>query len=171
MTSMTMASTTLQWRIFIPTARLTIRVCLPSFSFPSTTTVLYLEFASRVVTVNSNSVTTEDFVFPSADADIILDTTRDNRVTALDALRVINVIDRQSNAEGEAPQQRALTDVNGDGRTSAVDALMIINYLDRYSNAEGLEIALDDLRPLDDDDDEKADWTAAFDEALTQGLG
>ena len=141
----------------------------PAFSLPSTATILQLEIASRPVTITSSS-TVADFRFPSADPEIILDTSRDNRITALDALRVINVLDRQAAAEGEqVAGSRAATDVNGDGRTSAVDALMVINYLQRDANAPGGQLAIDDLIPSDDDGD-RDEVIAAFDLALTQGV-
>jgi hypothetical protein len=141
----------------------------PEFHLPSAITILQLELASREVTVTANAVTTEDFPFPSADPQIIFDTTGDHSVTALDALRVINELGRQALAEGEQIQSsRAPTDVNGDGRTSAIDALMIINYLRRGSVAESVEVGMDDL--MDDDDDDRDQIIAAIDLLLTQGL-
>ena len=137
----------------------------PQFMLPSTTTILQLEIASRDVSVTSNLV--QDFRFPTADAVFILDTNGDNRVTAVDALRVINVIERESAGEGEQVG-RAATDVNGDGSTSAVDALMIINYLSRDSVADANDISIDDLIPLDED--ERNLGTDAVDEVLSAGL-
>ncbi|MFK8110871.1 MAG: SdrD B-like domain-containing protein, partial [Rubripirellula sp.] len=137
----------------------------PQYRLESTVTILQLEIASRDVIVTANAI--EDFRFPTADAEILLDTSGDNQVTAVDALRVINVLNRQSLAEGEQIQTRAATDVNGDGVTSAVDAVMIINYLSRDSVAEGSEVSIDDLIPNDDDRD---DQIASVDEVLTAGL-
>ena len=74
----------------------------------------------------------------TAEGELILDVNGDNRVTALDALRVINVISREAVAgEGEASASRAATrheaDVNADGEVGALDALLIINALSRQS--------------------------------------
>lgn len=137
----------------------------PQFMLESTVTILQLEIASRNVSVTANA--TEDFRFPTANTDILLDTTGDNRVTALDALRVINVLGTNQLAEGEQVNRRAATDVNGDGATSAVDALMIINYLSRKSAAEGSQVAIDSL--LSDDDDETA-REDAIDYLMIRGL-
>lgn len=142
-------------------------------SRPGLTTILQLEIASRSVSISPNSATTEDFLFRSAIPQVMMDTTGDNRITALDALRVINVVDRNLRAEGEqVAVARAATDVNGDGRTSAIDALMIINYLSLESEGEEIPVMIDDLiRADDEDDDDRDELIAAFDLALTQGVG
>ncbi len=139
-------------------------------SRPGLTTILQLEIASRSVSVTSNSVTQEDFLFRSAIPQVMMDTTGDNRITALDALRVINMVDRNLAAEGEqVAVARSATDVNGDGRTSAVDALMIINYLSQDAEGEGSQVLIGDLINTDDADD-RDELIAALDLALTQGL-
>ncbi len=63
------------------------------------------------------------------------DVNRDFRVSALDALLVINQLNsRAGSGEGELSSSRPVfPDVNGDGRVTALDALRIINRL----NAEG----------------------------------
>lgn len=68
------------------------------------------------------------------------DVNADGNVAPLDALIVINILNRgstwgtnQSAAEGEWHPSR--TDVNGDGRTTPVDALRIINRLNRDAHA------------------------------------
>ncbi len=142
----------------------------PGISRTGLTTILQLEIASRSVNVVSNSSATEDFLFRSAIPQVLMDTTGDNRISALDALRVINRIDGNSFSEGEqVGVARAATDVNGDGRTSAIDALMIINYLGRESEGEGSQVMIGDLLDTDDDDD-RGDAFTAIDLALTQGL-
>ena len=96
-----------------------------------------------------------------------LDVNRDNRVTALDALQVINAMTRISGGEGESVTVTlpSATDVNGDGRTSALDALMIINYMSREPAAEGLQVRVDDIMSNDDED-----RITAIDLVLTQYL-
>ncbi len=61
------------------------------------------------------------------------DTNRDGKVSAADALSVINGLAR----EGNKPKT---LDVNGDGKVSAVDALMVINRLGRTPSAEEPEL-------------------------------
>ena len=66
-----------------------------------------------------------------------LDTNRDGIVSALDALMVVNFLNRQSESEGESSTNQALDDesnqfdVNLDGRVSSFDALLVINAIDR----------------------------------------
>ncbi|MEM8671955.1 MAG: G8 domain-containing protein [Planctomycetota bacterium] len=57
------------------------------------------------------------------------DVDRDGRVSATDALKVINLLDRVADELSSELGQRA--DVNGDGVVSALDALWIINFLTR----------------------------------------
>lgn len=67
------------------------------------------------------------------------DVNEDGEVTAVDALTIINQINRQSRGrdtagpvDGDVERGRGrMTDVNNDGRDSAVDALMVINRLNR----------------------------------------
>lgn len=66
------------------------------------------------------------------------DVNEDGIVSAVDALTIINQMNRQSRgtsaAEGGPQSQRdrgQMTDVNNDGRDTAVDALMVINRLNR----------------------------------------
>ena len=72
-----------------------------------------------------------------------LDVNADNRITALDALIVINALNSASVAHASAAafsggattaaasssDRSYFTDVNGDGRTAPLDALLVINYL------------------------------------------
>lgn len=89
------------------------------------------------------------------------DVDNQNGVTALDALLIINELQRQSLINGpnnelidinEASIPQNFVDVNGDGRLSALDALQVINELSRqYSTtlSEGeMTVGL-----LDDEDD------------------
>ena len=96
----------------------------------------------RVVAVSSNDATqaAEVAVQESSSVALVwdqvsshdpLDTNGDGRVTANDALLVINYMGRQdSRSEGEDTPRTDL-DANGDERVSALDALVIINRLDR----------------------------------------
>ncbi|MEM9644458.1 MAG: dockerin type I domain-containing protein, partial [Planctomycetota bacterium] len=74
------------------------------------------------------------------------DVTADGFVTALDALRVINLLNRQSSGStGGIPISELgftppdYVDVNGDGSITALDALLVINRLNRQNNSFGGE--------------------------------
>jgi len=61
-----------------------------------------------------------------------LDVNRDGRVGAVDALRVINALNRgRSNVVDPALSVGSFIDVDGDGRGTPVDALRVINALNR----------------------------------------
>ena len=61
-----------------------------------------------------------------------LDVTRDGQVTALDALRVINALNRaDSGVADPANNVGSFIDVSGDGEGTALDALRVINALNR----------------------------------------
>ncbi|MEM1067637.1 MAG: Ig-like domain-containing protein [Planctomycetota bacterium] len=68
------------------------------------------------------------------------DVTGDGFVTPIDALRIINFIDRRGTnipvSEIGAPPPDFL-DVNGNGQVEVLDALQVINRLDRDSQADG----------------------------------
>ncbi len=119
------------------------------FVLPSTVTILYVDLAESAVVISGGSVAEVDFAFPNADPEIRFDVTRDGRVTALDALQVINRL-QATGAEGESIGQLQ-TDVNQDGRTSALDALLIINHMDRTRSA-GAE-GTGSISDQDDEDD------------------
>lgn len=76
------------------------------------------------------------------------DVNEDGRVSAVDALTVINHLNRRSPAEGEpaaAPDSsRAKVDVNNSGAVTALDALLVINEISPEA-----ELAADALEPLD----------------------
>ncbi|KAA1257828.1 hypothetical protein LF1_03180 [Rubripirellula obstinata] len=72
------------------------------------------------------------------------DVTADGNISALDALRVLNFLQRRSSATGgtgSVPVSTIVTappdflDVNGDGQISAFDALLVINHLREVNNA------------------------------------
>ena len=67
------------------------------------------------------------------------DVNDDGRVSALDALQVINAINLQGVGElgGASPQAPPYIDVNGDGRLTALDALLVINVLNTIRNGDG----------------------------------
>jgi hypothetical protein len=68
-----------------------------------------------------------------------IDVNNDQRVSAIDALQVINVL----NSFGSGALQNSglsfppLVDVNNDGRVSAIDALLVINFLNDRSGGSG----------------------------------
>ncbi|MEM6978805.1 MAG: Calx-beta domain-containing protein [Planctomycetota bacterium] len=106
----------------------------PEYSLPSTTTIIRLDVAATELVVTSETVAQRDFVFPSAESELRLDVSGEGNVTALDALLVINRLNR-GDAAGESvaalSDVREATDVNGDGVTSPLDALLIINAINR----------------------------------------
>ncbi|MEM6365157.1 MAG: dockerin type I domain-containing protein [Planctomycetota bacterium] len=72
-----------------------------------------------------------------------LDVNDDLRVTALDALQVINWVDQVSNGLPAPSHSHLAPDVNGDGSVTALDALLVINRLSRSD-----EISL--ITPIED---------------------
>lgn len=78
------------------------------------------------------------------------DVSRDNQVTAIDALMVINHLNRtQSNSPASEPVDQTL-DVNGDQQVTALDALTIINLLNQQAEAV---IGLPEAEDMDDEDE------------------
>ena len=123
---------------------------------------MLLDIATREVDVTIDTVV--DFGLPTGDPDVLLDVSGNNRVTAHDALLVINALNRLSQADGELinGRPRAMTDVNGDGLTTARDALMIINHLER---GRGIAELVADLDSVDEKMSE-----AAVDSVLASNL-
>ena len=82
------------------------------------------------------------------------DVNDDGRVTALDALLVINYVART--ADGDSPGGRTnLTDVNGDRQTSVSDALDVIHQLGGgAAESEPVSAMPSGVDPFDDDDDD-----------------
>lgn len=81
-----------------------------------------------------------------------LDVNGDLRVTPMDALVVLNDLNRNGVREltGESVEESRFIDVNGDGRLSALDALQVINALNR---GEGGHVPVVELMlGLTDDD-------------------
>ena len=79
---------------------------------------------------------------PNQNSSLNLDVNDDGFVSPIDALLVINEMNRSSmDMEGEQTTggkgKRYYTDVNGDNRTTALDALKVINYLQRSSSTQG----------------------------------
>ncbi len=59
------------------------------------------------------------------------DVNGDNATSAIDALMIINQLNRASSADSSDVEMEGLCDVNGDGGVSALDALTVINSLHR----------------------------------------
>lgn len=133
----------------------------PVYRLPSTLTLLHLDVAEIALTVDSQVIVQGDVVFVSAPPEIRFDTTGEGEITSLDALRVINAIDRFHGA-GESSLSdskiRSITDVNDDGRTTAIDALMIINHLSRVRISTSRPFAL----ALNDGDDDEREFQQPF---------
>ena len=93
---------------------------------------------------------------------LAMDVNDDGRVSALDALRVINSLNqggRLSTQAANASDQ--YVDTNGDGRVSALDALMVINEINRRSAAA--EVALVEIS---DDERDESFTSTLIDEAI-----
>ncbi|EMB18999.1 hypothetical protein RE6C_00271 [Rhodopirellula europaea 6C] len=89
------------------------------------------------------------------------DVNKDGRVSALDALMIINQLNDQFGngepADSSSPQDSL--DVNADGRVSALDALTIINTLNRSSGmAEPISAQSTDATPDNEDEDGLHDY-------------
>ncbi|MEM9368149.1 MAG: LamG-like jellyroll fold domain-containing protein [Planctomycetota bacterium] len=89
------------------------------------------------------------------------DVNDDGRVSAIDALQVINRL----NSKQETHPAAAYVDTSGDGIVSALDALHVINQL----NAPDTEHA-DGTSSLDDDDEPTANWTSDRVDQALKGL-
>ena len=57
------------------------------------------------------------------------DVNGDARVSASDALAVINFLGKSQDAEGESLTTNMFVDVNADGNVTAVDALQVVNEM------------------------------------------
>jgi Ca2+-binding RTX toxin-like protein len=84
------------------------------------------------------------------------DINRDGRITALDALLVINRLARERSASiNPTSEADSSYDANGDDRVSALDALSVINYLGRDSQRdrsqanlmESLDLGAEEISP------------------------
>lgn len=129
----------------------------------------------------------------AASAESVFDTDGNGEVTALDALRVINVLIREGvavqlneitvSAEGESvmsPEDYATLsrhDVNRDGNITVLDALMVVNQLSKQQNldsANGEQIVTQGIIAADDgrDDEDEGDVEASpLDRTLESNLG
>ncbi len=94
--------------------------------------------------------------------DLPMDLSGDARVTALDALIVINALNRTQNTESSI----IAYDINGDGRLTPADALAIINQLNRAAAAESSleanEEVTDQALLMLDEDDTTTPWDDIF---------
>ncbi|MGB7343161.1 MAG: FG-GAP-like repeat-containing protein, partial [Pirellulaceae bacterium] len=137
------------------------------YFLPSTVTIIQLDVAEAPVVIANQTVTDVDFVFPSADPVLRLDTTGDGVVTMQDLLSVLdtmsqNALSERNQPSGEsAANARNAADVNGDGETTPQDALLIINYLGEQHHNRLVSSAHSEY--LDDRDDDR-------DEALRNEL-
>ena len=102
-----------------------------------------LRFSSLDFTIDAGA--------PNQNSSLNLDVNDDGLVSPIDALLVINKMNRDSVIEGEQTGnsgsnggKRYYTDVNGDNKTTALDALQVINYLSRSNSnqASGEQIVL-----------------------------
>ncbi len=109
------------------------------FSYRITDGVRFSGFVTVTISLTSSS-----YQNPILEADV----NADGRVSAIDALRVINFLTRRLtgsetsipvNEIGSAPPD--YLDVNGNGSVSASDALEVINALEANNNAGGEQIA------------------------------
>ncbi len=109
------------------------------------------------ITIGSGSVSGE---FPRQNTALPPDVNNDGVVTPVDALTIINEMNRQwiAGFEGESAAQvfvnEFFTDVSGDKQVTAVDALMVINYLNLQSAMQFIgegEAAVSDVLPRGND--------------------
>jgi len=99
------------------------------------------------VTVSANLATNDvDFGFSAAisawqNPEDRYDVNNDGRISALDALQVINALNFQGPGVliGSGLPSPPYVDVNGDGRLSALDALLVINILNTRAGGSGGE--------------------------------
>ncbi len=136
----------------------------PSYTVPSSVTILGLTISEREVMVTANQSSSANFQFaptpllrlsslPTAAASFDVD--RSGSVGARDALQVINAVSRSYRAEGESSSHRLnkKLDVNADGKVTVQDALEIINYMSRMRRAK--TVAAESLVANPDDELQK----------------
>ncbi len=95
------------------------------------------------------------------------DVNEDGIVTAVDALTILNQMNRQSSNGGDgefASDSGRKTDVNNDGRQSPIDALMVINRLNRGDNDfdrpdNSVDQPTDETTPEEEEDEESTPTT------------
>ena len=99
---------------------------------------IIFEANSESQTYSVQSTAGTDAFTPSVETNILqpTDTNGDSFTTALDALVVINELQRQQNGEEADTSTSFMYDVNNDGNTTALDALVVINKVSR--DAAGL---------------------------------
>ncbi|MEZ6090019.1 MAG: dockerin type I domain-containing protein [Pirellulaceae bacterium] len=78
------------------------------------------------------------------------DVNRDQKVSPIDALMIINHINRPERSIDESSETRSVYDVNQDGQVTPIDALLVINYLNRQ-----IFVSITSASPLENDDDER----------------
>ncbi len=87
------------------------------------------------------------------------DTNRDTKVTAFDALLIINELDKNPDPEIGDDRTRLRFDVSGDERVTAFDALTVINAIVRNSATDG---ALAEMFPLDTENEHSSDEQESY---------
>ncbi|MEM8913065.1 MAG: PQQ-dependent sugar dehydrogenase [Planctomycetota bacterium] len=91
---------------------------------------------------------------------VAMDVNDDGRVSALDALRVINALNLGSRFRAQAASTATqYVDTNGDGHVSALDALLVINEINRRATVS-------EVAPPNANDDDEALFAAHVDEAV-----
>jgi hypothetical protein len=118
-----------------------------SVTTPSEWMALSPSDGQSLVTVSANTPSVDvDFGFTIMTSDWQNpvdphDVNDDGRISALDALQVINALNLQGpgTLAGSGLSTPPYVDVNGDGRLSALDALMVINELNQQASGGGGE--------------------------------
>ncbi len=82
----------------------------------------------------------------------------DGEATALDALIIVNRLNRLGDGENSIPNDGFFTDVNGDFKVTALDALQVINYISTKNGSGEAEatpqaVQVPTVRTLEDDTD------------------
>jgi hypothetical protein len=104
-----------------------------------------VDSTGRVSNTATVTFTLNQSRFQNPIADLREDVTADGNISALDALRVLNLLQRTSSTSGGTGSVPVSTlvasppdfyDVNGDGQISAFDALLVVNRLREINNAQ-----------------------------------
>jgi hypothetical protein len=108
---------------------------------------------------NTSEFSAEIAVVPAlASSVLVFDANRDGRVTEVDALQIINLINDESVVSGEnvSVNNKLFYDVNRDGYVTSLDALLVINELnrltaERLSSSQHSQASVLDENELHDD--------------------
>ena len=123
------------------------------------------------------SLTLNQSAFQNPIADLISDVNADGNVSAIDALLIINLLDRSLEPNASTLSVSAIgtpppdfVDVNGDGAVSAIDALIVINQLDQRTTAANGEQIVSNFVPAANGEQVVSDFVSASTPAVADTL-